>query len=515
MWRRVSVACALLGPRAALCLSDDERKFPFVILGAGYAGRAALAALPRESVLIIDQEKQALEGLQNAMVARATWLDPGASKIGLDDGTVLEFTERCVVALGAPRPHVPPEFVDPAVSHRVVCLGGRGRLHDQRLIAEISEYSRGHRVAIIGGSWPAVSLASRCPGCVLVVPEHGPLAARVPRWLSTTLKRRLEKRCEVRNLCQVAFVGRSAGRLKLYLARSYDALSTSNLEVDLVVVAGEYHFQQSRQHSSALVEPGLDDRCARCAPPGAASLPQKRISLEDLAAPLFVNDELCASSRVLAAGDAAATPARLAASTLATVPVAEGSRLRSATSLASHAGVGHAVATGEAAGAHAASRDGSSAAYLLAQHVPLYVIDDDFLKAAFLGRCDAELEAHSFYGASGHSATLYLDRPRPNEPKDIVGVLVWGSTDVQKALQVLLKSHMPARDAAEFILQQPPARHRTALSRAERLGPTLSQCAADAALFSRGRKTSLAQQLTDAYSAGIKHGLGDCKSDLN
>ncbi|MEL6196186.1 MAG: hypothetical protein AAFQ77_03990, partial [Myxococcota bacterium] len=78
----------------------------------------------------------------------------------------------------------------------------------------------------------------------------------------------------MRGYSQIRYIGPSATGVRVYVARSFDSLATSSVEVDVVVIAGgEYTYQHARQTPFAGgVEPGLDEPSARGAPRGAASL---------------------------------------------------------------------------------------------------------------------------------------------------------------------------------------------------------------------------------------------------
>lgn len=519
---------------------ENGAAYSFVILGVGFAGRAALDGLvsrrPASKILVVDPDKQAVLDATSAASnvygsnCRASWLDAGKKCVGLSDGTTATWSERCILAVGAPEPHVPSDFVDESAWEFVEILGGRGRSCDDAVFLRAKKMAKdGGRIAVLGGAWPAVQFAARCASfggeVTLVVPEHSPLFARAPRWLGSVLTRRLERRgVTVRRFSQVSFIARGP---RVYTARTFDAMATQSFETDLVVVAGgEYHMQHGRVPKDEPVELGLDEKCAECAPRGASRLPIKRIVSLDMASPVSVNEELCASSTVLAAGDAAATPSRIATSPVcACVPLAPGSRLRSAATLTSHAGVSHAVATGDAAGAHAASNDGNEAASLLDSYVQVYVAEERTLNfvAVFVGRCDSEAETHtySYPGRSDSSVTLFVNRPRPGAPAVVVGALLWGSEATQPLVRERAVSFVGSwrdeklnederddelRRKAVLILGKAPSRYRNALSRSERLGPGFAPgaAAADVSLFSRGRNvSSFAQKQAAAYKAGI------------
>lgn len=191
------------------------RYYPYVILGYGVAGRAALAALlerdPAAKVLVVDARgdvgldplptqgngsglasawmaPKKAAGVEFARGARATALnadlglvtltlsssttdDAGATNIGIagdkDQGAparnsphrkqeVVAFG-RCLLALGSrPRPP-PPGFIDPSARGNVALLGARdSRIGREELKREVEA---GAAVTVVGSSWQALELA--------------------------------------------------------------------------------------------------------------------------------------------------------------------------------------------------------------------------------------------------------------------------------------------------------------------------------------------------------------------
>ncbi|CAM9701740.1 unnamed protein product, partial [Laminaria digitata] len=195
-----------------------DRQYPYVIVGYGVAGQAALRSLlaldPHARVLVIDAQHppppdrkppnspasaglpstkphgkggagglagvgppwgaNAGSGVEFAMGARATALDADRGTItistkhapggeGTEGGlgkTILEEVKfgRCLLALGSrPRPP-PPGFVDPAVWGGVSMLGARagGGADREELSREVTS---GKSVTVVGSSWQALELA--------------------------------------------------------------------------------------------------------------------------------------------------------------------------------------------------------------------------------------------------------------------------------------------------------------------------------------------------------------------
>ncbi|KAJ1453644.1 hypothetical protein M885DRAFT_567255 [Pelagophyceae sp. CCMP2097] len=590
-------AAAALGGASTRALADERppaaREYPFVIVGAGIAGRAALHELldrrPDARVLVVDadsvciRDAEAIAALKRNSKPNVDCVVGCASSIDVEqrlvsvDGRDVRFGDKCILATGSPPPHVPDDFVDAAIVDRVATLG-RGASHDAKILQDVlRRAAAGEHVLIVGAAWPAVELASLAaqaapaetrraakrraatgeepPAVVtLLFPEQAPLQARVPRWLGGLLRKRLERRrIDVRVHSQVRYVGPAedgTGRLRVYVGRAYDAMQASSVDADFVVIAGgEHHFQHSSDRGGEAAHLGFCATAARTAPRGTAVLPVVGgpVSLVEMASPLCVNGELCASSRVLVAGDAAATPPRqLAATVCAAVPVGEDAEFY-ASSISAHAGEAHARESGAAAGAHAASGDGSLAAAMFVDHVPrgTAVYACDSARAALggfgcslVGRCDSELETHafSFTGATKNASgvvALYVERPRASGPRVVVGVVLWGAAllDGPETLAAAKRTILDARQAAggadddveafaalravaDVIATAAPATllstHESCISRAERLGPRYAPGAgaADTALFSRGRNSSGAEKKKQAYSAGIVQSLG-------
>ena len=486
---------AVLALFPGLVLTEEE-KYDVVIVGAGVAGRAALREL-KGSVAVIDSDRTAL--LEAGRISTATLLEGRATRIhcGLrrlhvDSGLEIQW-ERLILAIGAPAPYVPEDMVDPQVRAKIAILGGRGRDHDDAVMTEAILRARHQRVVIIGSGWPAVQLALRCPGATLICADHGPLAARAPRWLSAALRKRLSRAgVQVKHHHQIRYVGASGTSVRVYMGKTYDALSTSAIDCDFIVVAGaEFTYQTTRGSP--------DDE--RCAPRGAAMLMSDAVKELDLTRPIAVNDEVLASSTVLCCGDCAATPSRLLATPYLST--------RGTTEIAAHAGYDHARISGTAAGKHVTESGPVAAKVLRQAGPPCFLCSDPMFSCAFVGRCDSDLQVHSFFpDRSDTSITFFLASNR------IVGVLLWGAdladdVRITKA-KALLDDHQiggSLRLAAHDLLGSPHVRfqHRMAISRAERLGPTYSPGAgtADLALFSRGRNISMPQKRQDAYTAGI------------
>jgi hypothetical protein len=187
--------------------------------------------------------------------------------------------------------------------------------------------SQGAKVAVMGSGWDAVELAVAATmvgnnidqgGAVLTFGGAGPLSLVLPRYLSTSVTKRLQQQgVQVRDRTLVMYVSHKQqdSKLELHEARSYDVLDTKRHLIDLLVVA-----------------PAVDG------PRGTAILPSLALpehldpssdgtswyqSWSQLTAPLpvpsmcvcyaddgrvMVNAELNVASRVYAAGSAAKFP---------------------------------------------------------------------------------------------------------------------------------------------------------------------------------------------------------------
>ena len=544
-----------------------------VIVGCGVSGTAALVAHGARgggrSCLVLDGDADAIARCRRlggagvtCLRERAARVDPARKRVETAGGGSYAYGGKLLVASGGAAP-VPPEgFVDGGAEALVRVLG-LGESSDAAVEAEaLALAARGGEVAVVGGSWQAVALAGRLAragprsreasghsgsAATLVFPEQTPVGARLPKALGLKLRKRLEKRgVAVVGHSQVRYVGPSASsrRCLLYLGRVDDALKTSQAYADLVVVAGGEHVPPAE----------VSARDALCAPRGAqvasATKPTDLDGPPGAKRPIFVNEELAANSTILACGDAAATPCRLAAATAAAAAAATvGHR---ACTIANDAGVHHAEATGAAAGDHLATLDGRGAAAVVARLSPTVVADfgDALgLHVTLVGKCDATLEAHHFYGKHVNVA-VYVEKSASTDDggpsrRAPVGVVFWASGPAVDA-EACGRAAAAARDALAVLADAPAPyddehpdrlweldlenlrtlldeclaasgtdertfRHAHVISRADRLGPRFYDGlgAADTALFSRGKNSKMADRVSRAYASGVVHGPGD------
>jgi hypothetical protein len=224
--------------------------------------------------------------------------------------------------------------------------------------------------------------------------------------------------------------------------------------------------------------------------------------------PVYVSEELAACQSVLSCGDAAATPCRLRASPLA--------RSAAVISLAAEAGNWHAQATGAAAGAALVDGDAAAAASIVDEVTPRLVVDlGAGLSAAFIGRCDATLENRASDAGKAATVAVYVDRS--DELASPVGAVVFvtaGAGDlaaaaeaVDDALKVATAEGVAAAAFDALGAGEPGLRHaRTTGSRADRLGPRVSD-RASSVLFSRDSGSEVVKdRALSAFSRGWLHG---------
>ncbi|CAM9242694.1 unnamed protein product, partial [Discosporangium mesarthrocarpum] len=179
-----------------------HRRYPYVIIGYGVAGRAALSAIltedPSAHVLVVDwrspgeesvespgatsfvmddsgrgssgppttmqgatrRKRAGKPGVEFLHGTRATGLDSDAGVVLLDgkgwEGSRVVGFERCLLAVGSHPREIPPGFVDPAAQKTVSLLGLRGGTREQLL----AEASGGRGITVVGGSWDALELVA-------------------------------------------------------------------------------------------------------------------------------------------------------------------------------------------------------------------------------------------------------------------------------------------------------------------------------------------------------------------
>ncbi|KAH8098279.1 hypothetical protein JL720_1214 [Aureococcus anophagefferens] len=493
------------------CVAEAEEEEEYALPKLGLRRERRVADVVYDSV-IVGCGKARRRGRDVPPGARRA-RGPGAEARGDGGRRVLRLRGQAARRVGR-RGAVPPEgFVDGAADALVRVLG-LGESSDAAVEAEaLALAARGGEVAVIGGSWQAAAAgrlalapnreASGHSGsaATLVFPEQTPVGARLPKALGLKLRKRLEKRgVAVVGHSQVRYAGPSASsrRCLLYLGRVDDALKTSQAYADLVVVAGGEHVPPAEVSARALRrwragrvrdEAHGPRRPAR----GEAAHLRQRGARGELDDP-----------RLRRRGRDAVPP-RVATRA---PPPRPGHR---ACTIANDAGVHHAEATGAAAGDHLATLDGRGAAAVVARLAdgrrgPATL----GLHVTLVGKCDATLEAHHFYGKHVNVA-VYVEKSASTDDggpsRAPVGVhpdRLW-ELDLEN-LRTLLDECLAASGTDERAF-----RHAHVISRADRLGPRFYDGlgAADTALFSRGKNSKMADRVSRPYASGVVHGPGD------
>ncbi|CAN0432323.1 unnamed protein product, partial [Phaeothamnion confervicola] len=174
----------------------------------------------------------------------------------------------------------------------------------------------------------------------MVFPEYAPLDHILPRYLSTAVLRRLRMRgitvvghSTLRYIGMdyrggsVASVGAAAAsdggsaaaRLRVFVARAYDFLETSQFSADRVFVAGLdaaplTSLFRNNDSSGAAGSGGDFGKSCECSSSGDRSPDETScvgLEIDGVNGGVVVNAELMASSRVWCAGDAASVPGPL------------------------------------------------------------------------------------------------------------------------------------------------------------------------------------------------------------
>lgn len=207
------------------------------------------------------------------------------------------------------------DMVDPFAIDRIWLVSGSASASDVtgRLLAQLSTPMRTTcTVGIVGSDWNSLhalcQLRSQSTDALptrslLLCPDPSPLSDTLPKYLCDVLGRRVKAAgCEVRAFTAVHYVaaGNTSG-LEVHACRTYDALSTSTLLLDALILAPTSMPGDTRLAEGAGTGAGalLRDNSH---PRARGASPLNAIEVDESHGCISVNSDLASSSHVYVAG---------------------------------------------------------------------------------------------------------------------------------------------------------------------------------------------------------------------
>ena len=238
-------------------------EYDFVILGNGNAGLSAVITLrekcPSAKIALVDPLRPVTSTTKKLdyWPHFATGCDPVSRKVQLSNPShILRYRHGILIATGSRGAPPPPSLLDEETLDRILELRPTRRENQKRPVmppkavrqVSLLAASQGATVGIMGSGWEAVELAvaaarlgPKAP--MLTFGSAGPLSHILPRYLSTAVTKRLRQQgVDIQPRSLVRYVatdhqGKSAPRLEVHTAKSYDMLDTKRTSIDLLVVA--------------------------------------------------------------------------------------------------------------------------------------------------------------------------------------------------------------------------------------------------------------------------------------
>ena len=310
--------------------SSQTKQYPFVIVGNGIAGKAAveqiiLHAKPSNhrdaDILVIDPHNATATPTSTAVSSsskRVTYMknyvmnmDLAKQQLSLSDGTLVRY-HACLVATGMGE-------IDMVMGTKVLDQDAIDDVYDASVRTTrdhlVNAVEKGQHVTLVGGDgWESVCTASWLAdlaakrgwkGCVsLLTPLSGVLATSTPHYVTNAIGKRLRaKGIEIVAYSQVRYIGGkgtfsvpsgmiSAPGLGVYISRVHDSLFTNILYTDKIAM-----FPRAAPHS----------HCG--APLNCANHFAAEAGLEPASSGGFlVNHAMLASKNVYVAGELANVP---------------------------------------------------------------------------------------------------------------------------------------------------------------------------------------------------------------
>ena len=258
-WKRNSLDywTTLLSPRMTSMEASPAKvlEYDFIILGHGNTGRAAVETLKREcpsaTIGIVDPFSTIAHDNVDHFAKAVLGFHPPTQMVQLvnDSSMQLHYKHAILVATGVRGAPPPMSLIDPKALSRVLELrsttntGNRPALasNTTRQISLLAA-SQGAKVAIMGSGWDATELAVAAAlaggKATLLFGGAGPLSLVVPRYLATSITKRLQQEgIDVRDRALVRYISQVGQSLELHTARAFDVVDTRRYTVDLVIVA--------------------------------------------------------------------------------------------------------------------------------------------------------------------------------------------------------------------------------------------------------------------------------------
>lgn len=319
-------------PRRPTGAADDSssqtKLYPFVIVGNGIAGKAAVEQIIRQAkpsnyrdsdILVIDPHDTASTPTTvSSSSKRVTYLknhvinmDLAKQQLSLSDGTLVRY-HACLVATGMGE-------IDMIMGTKVLDQDAVDYVYDASIRTTqdhlATAVEKGQHVTLVGGDgWESVCTASWLAdlaakrgwkGCVsLLTPLSGVLATSTPHYVTNAIGKRLRaKGIEIVAYSQVRYIGGkgtfsapsgmiSAPELGVYISRVHDSMFTNILYTDKIAM-----FPRAAPHS----------HCG--APLNCANHFAAEAGLEPASSGGFlVNHAMLASKNVYVAGELANVP---------------------------------------------------------------------------------------------------------------------------------------------------------------------------------------------------------------
>jgi hypothetical protein len=325
--------------------------YDFVVVGHGNAGQSAVRTLretcPSADIAVIDPLRVAsnysdtnrrrsnnkLDQYRDTVAS----LDPSTKSLRLvtDHKRTVQYRHGILLATGARGAPPPLELFEDSSLSRVLELRPtelskntkRPMMAPENVRRAVIEAARkGARVAILGSGWEALDLllvaeqeGRKKPSICFANP--GPVWNILPNYLSTELRRKLQKReIDIQDRSYVRYVADvkrgNTRMIELHTAKTYDLLDTRRTVLDLLVIAPD-SFGAKGTAALPTNEIPFTMRDSSDGRPWYKTWSQlaKTSSLEPSIvvcyeddARIAVNTELCVASRIYAAGSVAKYP---------------------------------------------------------------------------------------------------------------------------------------------------------------------------------------------------------------